>query len=534
MATLVSPAGRRGNPRSARPLVPTGHYLNRDLLGWWLGQPSIHGLTWFSLPCGDLYDWTLSAADPGWTPSLRPGSTGVEYLFNQNVCTLSGPRDSTIGGLDFGSPSGLTVPDSATICFWLRPDATPDSFANLFAADAGNGVYLLSDGTVELYPFTASTGTPTNGVYTHVTIVFDAVANTVSYYFNGVLDSSPDPGGTVLGFVATNMGSDSFAEGFTGVLDDLRVFARVLSDAEVRFVYEQALTGNPDLLSFYGDSPDVAFTLGNPTNTRGTTLYIKGTPPTGGVPLYIENDQSLTEVHSSTTLFLYGDAWQSGSTPLFTWGDQDDAANIPLFIGGDQPVAAGTPLFTHGDQDLTTGVSLMVQAEPRPTATGSLALSLYGQTGPGMTGGVPLVTYADANANKPGVAMTLFVAAPVSQRVVSGMNLSMSGRHSRDAAATPLFVANTRLAVVSSATLLVDGTGQLDGGTPREGNLNLFLQRRPAGMATLYIAGPGTPQAAGTTLVLPAQAHQTSQTTLVMPATRAPRGGAAKLYIHGF
>ncbi len=142
--------------------------------------------------------------------------------------------------------SAISVGTTHTVSMWIYITANCASWGNLFASDGGNGLYCLSlpggNGTgnkIDYYysgDHLSSTPIPLNQWH-HI-----AVSNntgTVTFYLDGVADGTASG---LIGFTASRMGNDSGSDSFSGYIDDLRVYNRAFSDAEVLALYKSGST----------------------------------------------------------------------------------------------------------------------------------------------------------------------------------------------------------------------------------------------------------------------------------------------------
>jgi glucose/arabinose dehydrogenase/chitodextrinase len=154
--------------------------------------------------------------------------------------------------VDLGNPTGLQLTGSMTVSAWIDSSAFPGDDAAI-VSKRGAGGYQL-DTTVDRGPrtigFKLTTGSGADmfrygatalqlGSWYHVAGVYDAAAATLNVYLNGQLDN-----GTLLGTVATSQSNSaekvligqraSGGFGFNGVIDEVRIYARALTQAEVQ------------------------------------------------------------------------------------------------------------------------------------------------------------------------------------------------------------------------------------------------------------------------------------------------------------
>ena len=191
-------------------------------------------------------------------PTLTEGVSGNGYYFD-------GDRDyidvGTISGLDAEQTKMLWIyMDASTLTHevYLIDEGGNNNWIELIDSD-GNGAPGIRAGFDDENYFD-SEGRIVQGQWCHIAVVSTASGD-IEIYINGVLDSSAS------GFSATNepqaimFGTDSGtqAAGFKGIIDEVAIFNRALSDYEIQQVYQNAgrLSGNePGLLGYWNFDAD--------------------------------------------------------------------------------------------------------------------------------------------------------------------------------------------------------------------------------------------------------------------------------------
>jgi len=171
---------------------------------------------------------------------------------------------------------GLYLSDELTVSFWVRPQETDRDATILALDDDGHAGKLIIDDEGQLSPFVSpggegdmfaigfedggcgrlmvqagenrrsSLGEVPADDWTHVTVVFDEAAGTMSAYLNGVLDVSYQVdtmqfSGQFIDFAQVGRSFWGEDDQFLGSVDSLAVFNQALSAAEVFSVYEDGL-----------------------------------------------------------------------------------------------------------------------------------------------------------------------------------------------------------------------------------------------------------------------------------------------------
>ena len=157
----------------------------------------------------------------------------------------------------------LNITDAVTLDAWIKPDslACPGGWCAVVAkSDVSNikrnyGLWVRSNGQLWLsYINTggaerllaSSAGTITIGTFQHVAGVIDTVSGTMRVFKNGVeMGSAPASGAMAvntepltIGFADPGIGND-----FNGLIDEVEVFNRALSEAEIRAIFKAGKFG---------------------------------------------------------------------------------------------------------------------------------------------------------------------------------------------------------------------------------------------------------------------------------------------------
>ena len=232
-----------------------------------------------TLANGLVGHWTFDGPDVTTTVTDRSGSANHGY-FNGGATSSAkiigklGQALSFDGADDYVDAGSATSLDnvindtgtSGTISFWMKPDAVQNVILAKNDANAVNVGWWLenisttpTEGTIGLrlviertiVNMRAGVPSPPNGVWTHVVIVTDGslTAANQKFYYNGVLQAlttSNDGSGThgsdasETVFIARNRptSGDGAYSTYDGILDDIRIYNRVLTAAEAKQLYK--------------------------------------------------------------------------------------------------------------------------------------------------------------------------------------------------------------------------------------------------------------------------------------------------------
>lgn len=189
-------------------------------------------------PLCDGDDATLIACF-GFEGSVTDGSSArIIPLQSDNVGFAPGREGQAVvftltPKTDFRLPPATLNTAQATIEMWIRPATLPAAGARTILVDENGrfGVILQSDGTISCRSVNAATKA-TIGKWTHLACVHDGAM--LSAYVDGQLEASaPNTLGTTSDFVGIGEDSTSTADGFDGMMDNLRIWSRALSSLEV-------------------------------------------------------------------------------------------------------------------------------------------------------------------------------------------------------------------------------------------------------------------------------------------------------------
>lgn len=177
--------------------------------------------------------------------------TGMAY-----VSTVRSQGISFDGIDDYISVSASTVATGSaarTIMLWAKPTNTGSTMSVTYygtaAANAGYGFDLLADGRIQHSTITSSCTSSnklTFGSYNHIAITLTGTTGQI--YINGALDSSCTFGTTPNTSAAGNLyiGRDiSGTSYYTGEIDDVGYWTRVLTAGEIYTMYERGRVVNP-------------------------------------------------------------------------------------------------------------------------------------------------------------------------------------------------------------------------------------------------------------------------------------------------
>jgi hypothetical protein len=204
--------------------VSSSTTITNGLVVWWPFNGNANDIS------GGGYNGSIIGA------SLTTGQNGQAngaYNFTASVNTIT---SSTIPAMQ----------TTQTMSAWIKPSATPSERYTIMEGITPSGAYYLSmntDNSLQIYWYdTSNPGYHSSGastiplnVWTYVTSTWDGT--NARLYVNGVLKTTVAVTG--VGRAAANLivGAEAPARQYLGVIDDVRLYSRALSDSEVLGLY---------------------------------------------------------------------------------------------------------------------------------------------------------------------------------------------------------------------------------------------------------------------------------------------------------
>lgn len=195
---------------------------------------------------GNGYNLSKSAGSPSWTTS---GHTGDALLFTTKNDGYS------------ISTTALALTTAFTLMGWVYPTTDPGSGEYMLASYVSNGPdfpygievfdYDVTSGQPSCYYHQSGTTYPaanapskvTLNTWTHIACTFDGT--NINLYVNGVLQTTTNAPGTIVEGTSGSLflGADGTGDyAYKGRLDDVRLYNRALSAAEISIAMNTAVT----------------------------------------------------------------------------------------------------------------------------------------------------------------------------------------------------------------------------------------------------------------------------------------------------
>jgi hypothetical protein len=306
--------------------------------------------------------------------------------------------NGTSGYVNLGNPALLQVTGSMTWSAWVKAAANPPDDGNIISKsdfqtgwqfktspDTGPhtfGIKVTGSGSsAQRY----STTVRSLNVWYYVAAVYNATATTLDIYVNGLLDNGvlvgTIPASQVSPVVNVNIGRRSDGFYFNGVIDDVRIYNRALSQGEIQTDMNTPVGSTSTPTPVPTATPTAAPTA-TPTPTPGGTAAPTGTPaPTASPTPTPSGTAAPSPTPNSTPLpglvAAYGFNQGSGTTVTdssgngltgtiqgATWTTGGKYGNALSFNGTNSYVDVGNPTLLQMTGSMTWSAWVKAAANP--------------------------------------------------------------------------------------------------------------------------------------------------------------------------
>jgi hypothetical protein len=313
----------------------------------------------------------------GWTPTYGTGKYNRSLIFT-NQAGVTPP----VTDFSCTFPWSVNISQGFTVAFWVKINVVNSTYIiHMGNTGTGWGInindsgshYINENGT---YPYNSQNYNFVIGQWCHVLL---SIGSAVSWYKNGAILGSPIPYVASTASVLQNrfwIGSDEYY-GFNGEIDDLRIFDRALTAAQVQSIYNQQgvpgrgavqatptynapLTGASNLNRVYGLQRLT-------TAYNGNIINIRRSSDNTNVNFTVDyTNTSLVTASDGQTLSSWLGA---GTANVVIWYDQSgNGKNLTQLTNGNQPgfsattgLLYSTGLFMNFPDNMTiTDVSFLV------------------------------------------------------------------------------------------------------------------------------------------------------------------------------
>jgi len=165
--------------------------------------------------------------------------------------------DGKADSIDFGSPPSLKITGSMTVSLRLMPSrlmVRQNPFAKAYGGEGTmtlepdgriNFYYGRGGGNVDPYVSIAMTKPLNVGQWAHLVLVRDFEKKTIAWYKNGVKTDQQKTAydSSVASQLPLRLGSGYVENNFGGLIDEVAVFARALSEDEIQYLFKLGKKG---------------------------------------------------------------------------------------------------------------------------------------------------------------------------------------------------------------------------------------------------------------------------------------------------
>ncbi|MEA3225736.1 MAG: LamG-like jellyroll fold domain-containing protein, partial [Planctomycetota bacterium] len=336
-----------GLPQSANTLTPAGP-LAKDTVYYW----RVDEFDAITTHKGDVWSFRtlpdIAITDPSlvgwWKFDEGQGSMALDWSGQNSHGVLSGNPQWVVGQdggalkldgnnwIDCGTPDVLQVAQEITIACWINPTALSGDRG--FVALDGSYAFKASGDhlrftTPGVLDHDAANAILSTGTWQHVAVTFQP-DQTVAFYINGFEIERMVASAVNSGAGPFRIGNNQWNQTFTGMIDDVRVYNKVLTAEEIT----QAMRGDP--LVAWDASP-----------TNGSTPDIDNALPLAWQP---GDNASQHDVYFGTDVDAVTDADASDTTGVYR-GSQNGASFAPA----EGVEWGGGPYYWRIDENNTDG-----------------------------------------------------------------------------------------------------------------------------------------------------------------------------------
>jgi hypothetical protein len=304
-----------------------------NLVSWWKGEGNATDV--LNLNHGTLQNGT----------TFVTGRSGQGFSF-----------DGTNDAIILGNSSSLQ-PSSITIEGWINMSDAPTGLENVFAKwgfDASVDSYLLgvinSGGLIKVFGATGDGATGDPGlaggdmainIWNHIAMTYNDADGTHKLYQNGVeVASRVRPGGIFPTTSIAYFGREDSSElrFFSGIVDELSVYSRALSQAEIQLVFNAGASGKCQAAPLTGRfSPRQKLQPTSPVGSSGFgySVAISGDTMVVGANLFDTTPSTGINIGKAYVFLRSGSSWTQQAELQANDGLAGDEFGYSVAISGD-------------------------------------------------------------------------------------------------------------------------------------------------------------------------------------------------------
>ena len=430
-----------------------------------------------------------------WCPSLGVATNVIDQTSNAHNLTLSGANYvisnnlyalSFNGANQYASSATFGFTNSGSLTAWIYPNdlssSTSDGQVAVGSSGDFDGIILRNnciEGQIYNSGYHYTTYSATAGSWYHVVLTWDG-ANTQKLYVNGTLQSTTTAtnAGNPSSLTQIFFGSYSGGGYYNGLLDDVRVYNRVLSTNEISILAGQRGAAYLPLASFVGQADDTSiFTITTSASTSfvgqsiDTSTFTITTSASTSFVAQADDTSTATSSGSASASFV----GQLIGTSTATSSGSASASFVGQLIGTSTATAVGDATGSSfvGQSDNTstaiasgsavTSFSSQSDSTSTVTASGSASASFVGQSIDISTFTITGITntsfVADAIDSSTGIANATAIATVLAVATSPGIGTSAgdsSGSYMQSGSQT---IANGMAIVNAIQGFILNGVG---------------------------------------------------------------------------
>lgn len=298
----------------------------------------------------------------GITGTLTNGPTWVAGKYS-NAVKFDGSNDY----INLGNPAVLQMTGSMTVSAWIYATANPTDDGQIVAkSDESSGWQLKTSPDTGVHTFGIKAGGAQRysatvrqlNTWYYVTGVYNATAKTLDIYVNGVLNNGvligTIPASQTNASVNVNIGRRTNGYYFQGTIDDVRIYNRALTVAEIQSDMTTPVGGSP-----IPDSVAPTVSLISPvsgTFASSTSFIVSATASdniaVAGVQFKLDGINLGAEDMSSPYSIIWNTTTASSGAHTLSAVARDSAGNTatttPITVTVDNQAPTGTILINNG------------------------------------------------------------------------------------------------------------------------------------------------------------------------------------------
>jgi subtilisin-like proprotein convertase family protein len=294
--------------------------------------------------------------------------------------------------VDLGNPTSLQITGSMSWSAWINAAANPADDGQIIAkSDGSSGWQFKTSPDTGPHTFGAgvsgaigssaqrySTTARALGIWYHVAGVYDAAAQALNIYVNGVLDNgtlrgTAIPASQVNAAVNANIGRRTGGFYFNGIIDEVRMYNRPLSQAEIQTDMNTPISATPNTPPTISDIANQ--TINEDANT-GALAFTVGDAETTAASLSVSGSSSNPTLVPNGNI-VFGGSGANRTVTVTPAANQNGTATITVGVSDGQATSSDTFVLTvSAVNDAPTISDIPNQVTSSGVAVGPIAFTI--------------------------------------------------------------------------------------------------------------------------------------------------------------